>query len=67
VIPAGRPFAARIRTGSGFALVTCCVAPGFEFDDFELLDVRALALAHPDCIEAIGSYVRPETETVRGT
>lgn len=37
VIPAGQAFSARVRAGTGFALVTCCVAPGFEFDDFELL------------------------------
>ena len=36
-IPAGQAFASRVRGGTGFALVTCCVAPGFEFEDFELL------------------------------
>lgn len=58
VISAGQAFAARVRAGAGFALVTCCVAPGFEFDDFELLDVEALTRAHPSCAEAIASYAR---------
>ena len=57
-IPAGRAFAARLRERSGFALVTCCVAPGFEFDDFELLDARALALTFPACAGNIMSYAR---------
>lgn len=58
VIPADRPFAARLAGGAGYALVSCCVAPGFEFEDFELLDARALALAHPASTEAISSFAR---------
>jgi predicted cupin superfamily sugar epimerase len=57
-VPAGLPFAARVRSGTGFALVTCCVAPGFEFEDFEMLDVAGLLRAHPDCADMIASYVR---------
>lgn len=67
IIPAGRPFAARLRNRTGFALVTCCVAPGFEFDDFELLDPSALALEYPDCAKAIALYSSHQTESVRGT
>nr|WP_321405579.1 cupin domain-containing protein [uncultured Carboxylicivirga sp.] len=29
-------FAAELKDGYGFALVSCAVAPGFEFEDFEL-------------------------------
>jgi predicted cupin superfamily sugar epimerase len=65
-IPAGRPFAARLHGGAGFALVTCCVAPGFDFDDFEMLDAGALALANPECAEAIASYASHRPERVRG-
>lgn len=57
-VPAGLPFAARVRSGTGFALVTCCVAPGFEFEDFEMLDVAGLLRAYPDCADMIASYVR---------
>lgn len=35
-IPAGRWFAAKPLGPDGFALVSCVVAPGFEFEDFEL-------------------------------
>jgi uncharacterized protein len=36
VIPAGHWFAARIKNENGFGLVSCTVAPGFDFRDFEL-------------------------------
>ena len=35
-IPAGQWFAAKPLGPDGFALVSCVVAPGFEFEDFEL-------------------------------
>ena len=35
-IPAGRWFAAKPLSSDGFALVSCVVAPGFLFEDFEL-------------------------------
>ena len=57
VVPAGRPFAARIRSGGAFGLVTCCVAPGFEFEDFDLLDPATLARDHPANAAAIESFV----------
>jgi predicted cupin superfamily sugar epimerase len=36
VIPARCWFGARMKEGKGFALVSCTVAPGFDFRDFEL-------------------------------
>jgi uncharacterized protein len=36
MIPAHTWFAARLRQQEGFALVSCTVAPGFEFSEFEL-------------------------------
>jgi predicted cupin superfamily sugar epimerase len=36
VVPGGSWFAAEIPYGRGYALVSCAVAPGFEFEDFEL-------------------------------
>ena len=56
-IPATTAFAARL-TGPGFGLVTCCVAPGFAFDDFELIDAAALALQFPVHAPTIDRYVR---------
>jgi predicted cupin superfamily sugar epimerase/alkylhydroperoxidase family enzyme len=36
VVPAGRWFGARLAPGARYALVGCTVAPGFEFERFEL-------------------------------
>lgn len=50
VVPAGCWFAAERVPGSteaGYALAGCTVAPGFEFSEFELADVSALATTHP--------------------
>ncbi|MGV2291591.1 cupin domain-containing protein [Trinickia sp. YCB016] len=53
VVPAGCWFAAECPAlgdeakATGFALVGCTVAPGFEFSEFELADAEALAAAHP--------------------
>ena len=45
VVPAGVWFGAELVTGGGYALVSCTVAPGFDFADFELGD-RAFLLQH---------------------
>jgi uncharacterized protein len=52
VVPAGAWFGATLAEGgrfapSGFALVGCTVAPGFDFADFELADRAALLAAYP--------------------
>jgi hypothetical protein len=57
-IPAGRPFAARVFGADAFALVTCCVAPGFEFDDFELLDPDELRRENPGSEGIIAKFLR---------
>jgi predicted cupin superfamily sugar epimerase len=36
IVKANTWFAAQVKGEKGFALVTCTVAPGFDFDDFEL-------------------------------
>lgn len=44
-IKAGTWFAARIKGGAGYSLVSCVVAPGFDFADFEMANkVRLCAL-----------------------
>ena len=54
IVPAGCWFAAQCAqlpdqaNAAGFALAGCTVAPGFEFRDFELADVDALAAQYPD-------------------
>ncbi len=43
VVPKNHWFAARLTDPKGFALAGCTVAPGFDFQDFELADYRFLA------------------------
>jgi len=47
VVRAGRWFGARLADGAEHALVGCTVAPGFEFDDFEMGDREALMRQYP--------------------
>jgi len=47
VVPARHWFAARCCDPSTWALVGCTVAPGFEFSEFEIADVDALAGQFP--------------------
>ncbi len=47
VVPAGHWFAARCCDPSTWALVGCTVAPGFEFSEFEIADIDALAGKFP--------------------
>jgi predicted cupin superfamily sugar epimerase len=57
VVKAGDWFAAECASPEGVALVGCTVAPGFEFSEFEIADVNALAAAHPahrDLIARLG-------------
>ena len=36
VVPAGSWFASTVKKGGAYSLVGCTVAPGFDFEDFEL-------------------------------
>lgn len=47
VIPAGCWFGAVVDDPEGYALVGCTVAPGFEFEDFELGDRQRLLELYP--------------------
>jgi predicted cupin superfamily sugar epimerase len=49
VVPAGLWFASEIPSGSGFALVSCAVAPGFDFAEFEMAKKE----------ELIAQYLQP--------
>ena len=52
VVPAGHWFAAEPAPDSAWCLVSCTVAPGFEFDDFELATAAQLA-PHAAELEAL--------------
>jgi uncharacterized protein len=47
VVKAGCWFASRLQEPVGFALVGCTVAPGFEFEDFELAGRSELVRVYP--------------------
>ncbi len=42
-VPARTWFAASIKSGTGYSLVSCTVAPGFDFADFELAERAKLS------------------------
>ncbi|MEO3406157.1 cupin domain-containing protein [Mucilaginibacter sp. CAU 1740] len=47
VVEAGSWFAAEIKAGEGFALVSCAVAPGFDFSEFEMAKRDELVARYP--------------------
>jgi predicted cupin superfamily sugar epimerase len=47
LIPAQTIFGAEVSTKDGFALVSCVVSPGFNFQDFEMLHAKDLIEAFP--------------------
>ncbi len=53
VVPAGYWFGAALERATGFALVGCTVAPGFEFSGFELADRKSLSQAFPAYLSII--------------
>ncbi len=56
VIPAGSWFAS--ETTGQYSLVGCTVAPGFDFNDFQLADAGELTLLFPDQIGVIKRLCR---------
>ncbi len=47
VVPAEHWFGAEVVETASFSLVGCVVAPGFDFEDFELADREKLAAVYP--------------------
>lgn len=58
VVPGGRIFGARVAAGGHWALVSCVVAPGFDFADFELCQRDALVARFPGHAGLIVSMTR---------
>ena len=58
VVPAGSWFASSVKDEDSFSLVGCTVAPGFDFDDFELANRKSLIETFPDHKELISQYTR---------
>lgn len=58
VVPAGAWFASEPAPNSAFSLVGCTVAPGFNFDDFELAKRTALSAIYPEHSSIISRLTR---------
>jgi len=59
VIPAGTWFGTELAQGATHCLIGCTVAPGFEFDDFELARGAELEANYPEARERIRRMLRP--------
>jgi predicted cupin superfamily sugar epimerase len=57
-IPAGSWFGAQVADRTGFTLVSCTVAPGFDFADFELGERAALGLRYGRFAEILDTFTR---------
>ena len=55
-IPANTWFACKIKNANGYALVSCTVAPGFDFADFELANKTQLIEEYPDFKDVIEEF-----------
>jgi hypothetical protein len=61
VIPAGSWFGTELSGDADYCLVGCTVAPGFEFQDFELAEGPELADRYPEFRERIARMSRPSS------
>ncbi len=58
VVPASTWFAAEPARESEFALAGCTVAPGFDFQDFEMTDKQSLSFQFPQHVSIIERLCR---------
>lgn len=58
VVPKDCWFASRVAEGGDYALVGCTVAPGFDFEDFELANRSDLLATYPQHTEIITELTR---------
>ena len=58
LIPAHTWFASRIKNGTGYSLVSCTVAPGFDFSDFELANREELITEYPHLKTIIEEFTK---------
>lgn len=47
VVPAKTIFGSCLKNGEGYAFVSCAVAPGFDFEEFELFSAETLLKTYP--------------------
>ncbi|NER12020.1 hypothetical protein GWK08_01075 [Leptobacterium flavescens] len=58
VVPAGVWFGSSVKDDNSYSLVGCTVAPGFDFDDFELAEREALSTEFPQHSNIISDLTR---------
>jgi predicted cupin superfamily sugar epimerase len=58
IVPAGNWFGSRVKQGGSFSLVGCTVAPGFDFNDFEMAERLKLQNKFPHHTEIIRQLTR---------
>ncbi len=58
MVPAGSYFASRPSANEGYSLVGCTVAPGFDFEDFELSGRNELQQLYPQHANLIEEFCR---------
>ncbi len=58
IIPKNRWFAAELINKKGFSLVGCTVAPGFDFNDFQLAKRSELIKLYPQHKNLITKFTR---------
>jgi predicted cupin superfamily sugar epimerase len=58
VIPANTWFASHIKNEVGFTLVSCTVAPGFDFSDFEMAKRESLVNQFPHLKDIIEKFTK---------
>lgn len=58
VVKAGDWFGSSVSEGGGYSLVGCTVAPGFDFNDFEMAKRNELLKLYPDHADVISRLTR---------
>ncbi len=58
VVEAGTWFASEVEASNSYALAGCTVAPGFDFEDFEMAQARELLAQYPACKDLITRLCR---------
>jgi len=58
VVPAGAWFASSVAISDNYSFVGCTVAPGFDFNDFELAERNKLVALFPQHSEIISALTR---------
>ena len=56
-IPAESWFAAELIDKTSFCLMSCLVSPGFEWDDFELADIKKLNEQYPEYSDVLKNFI----------